>query len=184
MNDDLETTSTFSKTAWKNVVENTQATAIVFTANVNTTGMQNAYDLSVEKNRSILAWESNNTLYVASSTTGSKVYAPVDSSGLFAGLNTMTSIDVTGLDTSIVTNMSQMFMSFGKDATGKDVKILGLSTMSVRKTTNASQMFAEVGMNATTVYAPKLQSLEFKSTANVTDLTKNLGANATQIEIQ
>ena len=157
---------------------------VVFTTTVDVqTAPPNAIDMSVERNKSILAWGTDGMLYVASAEPGAKILAPEDCSGMFANLPaSVTSIDVSGIDTSNTTNMSQMFKGFGKDATGADVQILGLSGWNLSKVQKATEMFAEVGMNANTVYVPGLNGMTFPAGATTTNWRYNLGKNATQVE--
>ena len=64
-----------------------------------------------------------------------KIYAPADSTGLFRGLEYITELDMNTLDTSLVTNMNNMFYLV------KNVEVLDVSNFNTSKVTNMGSMF-------------------------------------------
>ena len=106
------------------------------------------------------------SISVSQSTSAKKIKLPMDSSGLnsnyekrlFGGLENLVEIDLTGFDTSNVTNMHYMF---GYCTKLKDLDFSGFDTS---KVTDMSAMFMQ---------CYSLQSLNLKSfnTSNVTDMS-------------
>ena len=97
-------------------------------------------DLSAKGDGSVMAYvDSNKTLTIAGKDG---IAAPEDASEMFAMLKNITSLDLSNLDTSKVTNMSGMFNGCSS------LKSLDLSNFNTSNVTNMSLMF--LGCNSLT----------------------------------
>ena len=169
--------------ALQSIIQTNQTTGItqvIFSTSHNIQNMTNVFDVSTQQDRGVVAWIENQILYIASSATGEKIIAPADCSYMLTGLTTAVAVDLTGLNTANVTNMSYMLYGFGANILNDDVHIFGLGSLNVSSVTNASHMFENAAKNTVAVYAPNLQALEskFSSQTNKTDWLKNFGAQA------
>lgn len=86
------------------------ATSVVFTNTVDTTATLT--DLSAYRDGSVYGWLSGTTYYVGS-VNGGKIVAS-NCREMFFGKSKLTTIDLTNLDTSHVTNMVNMFQNCSK----------------------------------------------------------------------
>ena len=158
------------------------ATSVVFTDEVSPSGVS-VVDLSAEENNSVVGWLDGTTFKVSTQRKGVKVIANEDSSKLFYDKTSLTSIDVTYLDTSSVTNMNDMFSGC------KGLNSLDLSSFNTSNVTSMYNMFFNCQKivaldlknfntsNVTTMrdmfrYCYKFTSLDLSSfdTSNVTDM--------------
>ena len=115
--------------------------------------------VSVSSDDSIVAGPASDTsgiMYIWSAD-GGKVIAPANCSSLFYGINQLTSIDLSGLDTSNVTNMDYMF--YGCSALTE----IDLSSFDTSKVPNMSYMFSNCGA------LTKIDLSKF-NTSNVTNM--------------
>lgn len=98
---------------------------------------EDAWDVSQEQNRSVLAWTTpNGRLYNLYIGANGKVIAPKDCSGMFYNYYQARTIAFNGnLDTSEVTSMSSMFQNCGA------VRELDLLSFDTRKVKNFNSMF-------------------------------------------
>ena len=108
----------------------------------------NSWDVSEAKDGSVIAWytdTNSNNLYEVYIGGEGGVKANPNSSYLFASLNNATTIDVTYLDTSEVTNMTRMFAVFtsGSVTQGqtKLTNIIGTENLNTSHVTIMSEMF-------------------------------------------
>ncbi|MDD3452736.1 MAG: BspA family leucine-rich repeat surface protein [Bacilli bacterium] len=116
-------------------------TSISFVNYVDTKDAVEKWDLSEEKNNSIVAWievdendESSYSLYIGSFGT---IYANSNSSYWFAYFNNLNSLDLSNFDTSKVTNMSRLFA-------GLELENLDLSNFDTSKVIDMSYMFFQM----------------------------------------
>jgi len=135
-------------------------------------GVQNVWDVSAQRDNSILAWYSETsapyTVYIGSNDD---IYGNVNSSYLFSYIGYGENCDDTQviqglnlLHTENVTNMSSMFLSFGRKAMTSLILPESFDTSSV---TDMSSMFEDCGFYAMT-------SLTLPSsfdTSSVTDMS-------------
>ncbi len=140
------------------------ATSIVFTdATATTTELT---DLSVTKNKSVVGWLEGTTYYVSTQNEGQKVIFNPDSASMFNSSN-ITSIQFNNVDTSNVTNMSNMFYGCN------NLESIDLSNFDTSKVTTMKAMFEN---------CEKLTSLDISKldTSSVTDMS-NLFAGCTNL---
>jgi len=107
------------------------------TTNVVPSGVIGSFDVSSKNNGLIMAWytdTNNDGLYEVTIGTKNKLFANPDSSYLFSVLYLFDPIDFSKLDTSKVTNMSELF----KDSYFPDLILDDFNTSNV---TNMSGMF-------------------------------------------
>ena len=109
--------------------------------------------------RKIYAWNDNGTIYWW--TDAYTVYMNDYAHLLFSGLTNATSIDVSGINTSKVTNMSGAFGNTGQNAT--ELTITGLDTWNTSSVTNMNRMFN----NVSSVKNLDLSSFDMSSVTNV-----------------
>lgn len=107
------------------------------------------YDISESKNEKVIAYlvenEENNKYYDLYLQADGIIYANQDSRGYFAAMQNLDNIDnLTGLDTSNVTNMSAMFFNTGYYS---DVFALDLSGFNTSKALSMDGMFNYTGYN-------------------------------------
>ncbi len=107
------------------------------------------YDISESKNEKVIAYlvrnEENNKYYDLYLQADGIIYANQDSRGYFAGMQNLDNIDnLTGLDTSNVTDMSAMFYNTGYYS---DVFALDLSGFNTSKALSMDGMFNNTGYN-------------------------------------
>ena len=112
--------------------EDTAITAFERSATAPASGVTTA-DISKNQNGSVVAWFDNGTIYWYSNAN--TVYLNEDSSCMFAWCEGLTSLDVTGFDTSNVTNMSAMFISCS------GLTSLDVSSFDTSNVTDMSEMF-------------------------------------------
>lgn len=144
------------------------------------------WDVSNNQNGSVMAWytdEDNDNLYELYIGQDGGVIANPDSSHLFSGFRKATSIDVSNLNTNLVTNMRSMFFDCRLLAS------LNLSNFDTSKVTNMEGMFAQdfsvnplnissfdtsnvTNMSAMFKYCYAVTSLDVAAfnTSNVTDM--------------
>ena len=95
-------------------------------------------DISSKQDGSVILWytdKDNNNLYeVSIGSENGVVEANTNGSGMFAHLDNVESLDLTGLDTSNMTSMSNMFSS-------ASLKSINLSSFNTLKVTNMGNMF-------------------------------------------
>ena len=85
--------------------------------------------------KSIISQSFDNFCTIKASDTSGTIMMPEDSSGMFQGLSSLSSIDLRKFDTSKVTNMSEMFCAC------KKLKSLDLSSFNTSNVTDMSYMF-------------------------------------------
>lgn len=105
------------------------------------------YDVSRDQDKSIMAYlipsESDSTLYDAYIQADGKIMAPEDSSSLFGGLYNLDAINnIEILDTSIVTNMYDMFIRC------ENLETLRLGNFDASSAITMEQMFFYCGIEA------------------------------------
>jgi len=99
-----------------------------------------SWDVSDDQDGSIMAWyrdEDNNNLYELYIGGEGGVKANPNSSFLFYRFNNVTTIDVTNLDTSYVTDMHQMFQGCN------NLLLIDVSNFDTSKVTSMSSMFSD-----------------------------------------
>ena len=138
-------------------------------SNVPSSAIDTWYVGKTNKNK-VVAWtldEDNDGLKEMYIGSDSKIYANPDSSCLFCSFRSVTVIDITNLDTSLVTNMSRMFAGSGTDSDiDMNVEyIRGLDRINTRNVTNMRGMFE---------YCSNLKELDLSNfnTSNVTDMSR------------
>ena len=128
---------------------------IIFTDEVAPAGTS-LRDLSVEQDGSIVGWKDDSTYKISSQEKNVKITANKDCSGMFwwhytgTPLYYVETIDLTNLDTSITTNMSDMF-SYSAHLKN----IIFSDGFKTSKVTNMSNMFS---------YCESLEEINFPST--------------------
>ena len=129
-----------------------------------------SWDASEKQNGSVMAYaldEDNNNLYELYIGQNKKVALGSNATSLFANYNQTTTLDVSNLDTSNVTDMTAMFV--GCNAT----EIKGLNTFNTSKVTNMTSMFA--GSSAKTL------DLSSFDTSNVTQMINMFAGTSVSI---
>ena len=124
----LQTGKDFSK----NIKSNT--TAVLFT-NAIWPDDAELIDVSAAQDNSVVAWYVGTTMYVRAKNSNDPVIANADCSRMFYYKSKLTTIDLSNLDTSGVTDMSYMFDSC------YDLTSLDLSNFDTSSVTNMSYMF-------------------------------------------
>ena len=110
-------------------------------------------------------WNQDNIISVE---IGSKT-SPVSTSHWFEGLRKMENGDFTNLDTSHVTNMSNMFEIWDDfPSNAENYNLIGLEGWDVSKVTDMNSMFSKAGSNATTWTIGDLTNWD---TSSVTDMS-------------
>lgn len=126
------------------------------------TEASSTWDASVEGNYSITGWatdEDRNGMYdVYLGADNGRITLPSDSTYIFAGYSSLTTIDFDNIDTSQVTNMSYMFSN------SIALKSLDFSNFDTTNVTNMASMF---------YYVTGITELDLSSfnTSNVTNMT-------------
>lgn len=146
----------------------------------------NGVDISVNQDRSVLATlntaTKTGTIYLNSSYLSGSLY--VDGKGLFEGYETLISADLSGFDTSEVTNMCRMFFYCS------NLEELDVSSFKTSNVTNMSHMFNNcvdlsaldlsgfdtskvTKMNGMFCYCTRVKNLDLSSfdTSKVTDMS-------------
>lgn len=117
------------------------------------------WDVSKNKDGSVMAYaeDDGNGGYVVTICSDGKIYLDSDASNLFSGFSAITSMDLSNINTSMVTNMYSMFAS-------NSLTTLDLSNFDTSRVTNMSAMFASCG---------QLLNLNLKdfNTSNVLDMS-------------
>ena len=117
------------------------------------------WDVSKNKDGSVMAYaeDDGNGGYVVTICSDGKIYLDSDASNLFSGFSAITSMDLSNINTSMVTNMYAMFAS-------NSLTTLDLSNFDTSRVTNMSAMFANCG---------QLLNLNLKdfNTSNVLDMS-------------
>ena len=98
--------------------------------------------ISVTTTKPIYAWFDIGTIYYYSEHT---IYANPDSSYMFSFMYKLSSADFSGIDTSLISNSSNMFYYAGYNATSFEMDLSGFNTSHIRK---MSSMFCYSGYNA------------------------------------
>ncbi len=129
--------------------------------------------------RNIYAWYDNGTIYWWSDAR--KTYMLDKSKKLFYYLRAATYIDVTGIDTSKVTDFSSMFYYTGYDASSFEIR--GLNTFNTSNAKNMYQMFGYTGYKATTWNIGDLSSWNTSSVTNMQSMFYTAGYKATTFDI-
>ena len=147
------------------------ATALVFT-DISVPENTTTTDYSVNQDGSILGWFVNKTYYISSLESGKKIVANEDASYMFADFSGLTSIDLSNLDTSSVTNMLYMF-------NGTGLTSLDLSNFDTSKVTNMVHMFN----NVSSLTSLDISNFDF---SNVTDMSYmfSLCTNLTEVLVK
>lgn len=154
--------------------------SLTFVADNEVPSGATSFDLSVNGDKSVMLWyESANSngkydVFIGYNADKLKLTSGYH---LFSGLRNLSSLDVSCLDTSDVTDMTQMFDSIGYNASS--FKITGLDAFDTSNVTNMSTLFRSVGYSATTF---SLDGLGGWNTSNVTNMTQmflNAGYRAT-----
>ena len=133
-----------------------------------------SWDVSAAQDGSVMAWykEGNMAGYwqLVDVWIGGKggVTANPDSSYLFTYLERLKTIDFTYFDTSLVTDMSYMFMWACSDGSPLPLCSLDLSSWNTSSVTNMSYMFAWAGQYVTTFSLGDLSSWDV---SKVTDMS-------------
>ena len=112
--------------------------------------------ISVSGSVPVNAWYDNGTIYYY--TEASEVYLSENSSYMFYDMRSLNSVDLSGVDTSRVTNMSYMFYRC------YDLKSLNLSGWNTSNVTDMNNMF---------YYCQNLKSLNLSgwNTSNVINMS-------------
>ena len=130
--------STFLNTE---VLRNEIESITIEKSNVVPSDAKYSKDISSKQDGSVMLWytdKDNNNLYeVSIGSENGVVEANTNGIYMFAYLDNVESLDLTGLDTSNITNMGSMFY---KSTSLKSIK---LSNFNTSKTTNMSSMFSE-----------------------------------------
>ena len=142
---------------------------------------ENAFDISEEKNRSIIEWVEDDTLYIGSYHN---VYAPVDSSYLFANSNTLQANKlgvITTIDfneqfmTNYTTTMGYIFNNTGFDAHTFNIN---LDKWNVENVTNMNHMFFQTGYNASEWSIGDLSNWSVSNVTNMAYMFYSSGYNS------
>ncbi len=135
-------------------ITNSTITAFERSATAPGSGVITA-DISNNQDGSVVAWFDNGTVYWYSEAD--KVYMNKDSSSMFYNCRGLTTLDVTGFDTSNVTAMNSMFSDCSS------LTSLDLSGFDTSNATNMSSMFS----NCTSMTSLDLSNFD---TSNVTNM--------------
>ena len=100
---------------------------------------------------------------------------PISTAYWFLGLVEVTDMDLSNLDVSNVTNMSEMFYGAGYNA--KTWNVDGLSNWNTSKVMNMSSMFKSAGFNATT-FNLNLLGWDTSQVTNMNYMFERAGSNA------
>ena len=159
---------TLDKDAFRSVLDKTSADIIKFAEPPETATKKGTVGEGVSAYIDSFTDDSDtvqNTLYICADAENQAVYAPADSSELFAKMGDVSELDCTGLDTSNVTDMSYMFQYCGdKYTSAAPLNSLDLSSFDTSKVTNMSHMFEYCNIDG------DLNILNF-DVRNVTDMT-------------
>ena len=93
-------------------------------------------DVSDARDQSVVAWYVGTTMYVRAKNNNAPVIANNDCSSMFANCTSLTSLDLSNLDTSSVTNMSYMFQGCSR------LTSLDLSNFDTSSVTDMNHMFS------------------------------------------
>ena len=147
---------------------------------------ENAFDISEEKNRSIIEWVEDDTLYIGSYHN---VYAPVDSSSLFAGFTdgqrakfkNITNINFNKqFMTNYTSNMGFMFTTTGYNAPNFSMDISNWDTSNV---TAMAYAFSYIGYSATKWNIGDLSNWDVSNVNNMYYMFYNAGYNTSEWNI-
>ena len=143
---------------------------IVFVDNINIPNDAiDSYDVSALNDGSVMTWftdvDQDGMLERYFGANG-KVVANPNSSHLFGWYFNLKEIDVTNLDVSQITKMSNMFEFFATDITNFDISFI--ENWDVSKVTNMRCLFSSAGQSSTTWTVGDLSNWD---TSNVTDMS-------------
>lgn len=154
--------------------------SLTFVADNEVPSGATSFDLSANGDKSVMLWygsaNSNGKYDVFIGYNADKILL-TQGIGLFGGLRNISSIDVSCLDTSGVTDMTQMFDSVGYNASS--FKITGLDAFDTSSVINMSRTFKSIAYSSTSF---SFGGLGGWNTSNVTDMTQmflNAGYRAT-----
>lgn len=154
--------------------------SLTFVADNEVPSGSTSFDLSANGDKSVMLWygsaNSNGKYDVFIGYNADKILL-TQGIGLFGGLRNISSIDVSCLDTSGVTDMTQMFDSVGYNASS--FKITGLDAFDTSSVINMSRTFKSIAYSSTSF---SFGGLGGWNTSNVTDMTQmffNAGNSAT-----
>ena len=162
------------------------ATSVVFTDERAPDGVTTT-DVSAAQDNSIVAWRDGTTYKVSTQKSGKKVYANPDSSSMFYGYSNtvcknLTSINCSNLDTSLVTNMQNMFTYAGEKASTFTIE--GLSSWDTSSVTNMKYMFQYTGKNASTWNIGDLSNWDTSKVTIMSAMFNTAGYSASTFEIK
>ena len=152
-------TSTFLNTE---VLRNQIESITIEKTNVVPNNAKYSKDISSKQDGSVMLWytdKDNNSLYeISIGSENGSVEANTNGSGMFAYLDNVSTLDLSGLDTSNMTSMSKMFYN------SKSLTNIDLSGFDTSKVVNMGHMFQE---------CTNLKELNLSSfnASNVTDMS-------------
>jgi len=143
-------------------------------------------DVSTEGNGSILAWTEGDTYYIAPKNANTIICSNPNSSYMFAGSDgesyiktyKVENIVFNNFDTSLVTNMSNMFYYTGYLG-GTTLNIEGLENWDTSNVTNMQFMFFCMGENDTVWNIGDLSSWDVGNVTKMINMFMSAGKNAT-----
>ena len=135
--------------------------------------------ISIASSAPIYAWFSNGTIYYYCEM--STIYLNQNSSYMFYNMEKLETADISGLNTSKVTNMEAMFMNAGKNATTFNMG--DLSNWNVSNVEKMSSMFSSAGYSATTFNIGNLSKWNTSKVTSMFYMFSNAGNNATSFNL-
>lgn len=154
--------------------------SLTFVADNEVPSGSTSFDLSANGDKSVMLWygsaNSNGKYDVFIGYNADKILL-TQGIGLFGGLRNISSIDVSCLDTSGVTDMTQMFDSVGYNASS--FKITGLDAFDTSSVINMSRTFKSIAYSSTSFSFGGLGGWNTSNVTNMTQMFFNAGNSAT-----
>ena len=177
----LKSTSNSDATAFRNYAYKSKIKTITFEDEINVPSNAVAsWDIGVAQNGNVMAYvvtnASNSSYYDLYIQSDTQLYANSDMSYWFYNMTYVDSIiGLELLDTSITTNMSNMFYMTGYNST---TFTLDLSNFDTSNVTNMSYMFSHTGYNNTT-FTLDVSGFDTSKVTNMSSMFGSTGYNST-----
>jgi bacterial surface protein 26-residue repeat/prepilin-type N-terminal cleavage/methylation domain len=143
-------------------------------------------DISEKQNGSVMLWtedkNSNGNLEVYIGAINDIIYANSNSSYVFQEINNIERIDLTNFDTSLSTNMEQMFWRAGYD--NQDFTLNLGNKFDTSKVTNMSLLFSRMGYNSSKYELKLGNKFDTSNVRNMSEMFFQAGYNSTKFTIE
>ena len=139
------------------------------------------WDAGTTKNGKVMAWyvdENNNGLYEVYYGSKGKIYLNAYAAQLYKGMLSLKTIDYQNIDTSLVTDMHEMFMGNGSDYHIALEHIYGLNKFNTSRVTNMDNAFSFCGnlksLDLSSFNTKKVTTMEsmFREISKYNNITK------------